>query len=56
MERDGKTEEAAVSRLSAQPSNQEVVDHAHVVFSTLWERDFTRKQVKTTPQSQHLIL
>ena len=45
MERDGKTEEAAKKRLSAQPSNQEVVDHAHVVFSSLWDREFTQKQV-----------
>ena len=45
MERDGKTEEAAKRRLSAQPSNHEVVDHAHVVFSSLWDREFTQEQV-----------
>ena len=37
--------------MAAQLSNQEAVDHAHVVFSTLWEREFTQKQVIESPSS-----
>ena len=56
MERDGKTEEAAKRRLSAQLSNQEVIDHAHVVFSTLWEREFTQKQVTLGNNYDHVTI
>ena len=45
MERDGLTEEAARRRMSAQPTNQEFVRHANVVFSTQWEPEYTQKQV-----------
>lgn len=46
MERDGMPEEAAEKRLAAQISNQNVVDHGNVVFSSQWEYEFTQKQVE----------
>ena len=46
MERDGMPEEAAEKRLAAQISNQNVVDHGNVVFSSQWEYEFTQKQVR----------
>ncbi len=45
VERDGLSEEAAISRMASQPSNEEYVRQANVMFSTQWERDYTQKQV-----------
>jgi len=45
-ERDGLSEEQALIRIESQMTNQERVDRAHVVLSTLWEPDFTQKQVE----------
>lgn len=45
MERDGLTEEAALSRMAAQPTNEEYVRQANVIFSTQWEQEYTQKQV-----------
>ncbi len=46
VERDGKTEEEAMKRLSSQPPNQEIVDASNVVFCTQWDGQFTQKQVE----------
>lgn len=46
MERNSLPEEAARGRLSAQPSGQEYVDHAHVVIGTQWEPEVTGGQVE----------
>lgn len=57
VERDGKTEEQAKQRLDSQIPNQEIVDRANVVFCSLWEYEFTRKQVIkawNTLQKQYL--
>jgi phosphopantetheine adenylyltransferase/dephospho-CoA kinase len=45
VERDGVPEEAANKRIDAQITNEERVSHAHVVLSTLWEREETQRQV-----------
>ena len=45
MERDGVPEEVANKRIDAQITNEERVSHAHVVLSTLWEREETQRQV-----------
>lgn len=44
--RDGKTEQEAARRIDSQLSNQERVDRANTVFSTLWDKEFTQKQVE----------
>ena len=41
----------ALSRLSAQPSGQEYVDHAHVVIGTQWEPEVTGGQVERAWQA-----
>lgn len=46
VDRDGLTEAAALSRLQSQMSGQQFVDQSHVVLSTLWEPQFTQKQVE----------
>ena len=46
MARDGKTEEEATRRIDSQLSNQARVDQASTVFSTLWDPEFTQKQVE----------
>jgi len=46
MERNGLTEEEAMSRVSSQMSNKERVSHANVVLCSLWEREFTKLQVQ----------
>nr|XP_057918239.1 bifunctional coenzyme A synthase [Doryrhamphus excisus] len=44
-ERDGVTPEDAQHRLRSQMSNIELIEHANVVLSTMWEPDVTRNQV-----------
>lgn len=44
-ERNNLSEEQAISRIEAQPSNRFYVKNAHVVFSTLWEVQYTKEQV-----------
>ena len=46
MKRDGADEERARRRIASQMSNGEVIDHAHVVFCTLWEYKYTHEQVR----------
>lgn len=46
MERDSMSENEARLRIRSQMSNKERVSHANVVFSSLWDRDFTRAQVQ----------
>lgn len=38
--------EEAQLRLNSQPKNQEYVTHSNVVFCTLWQPTYTRKQVE----------
>uniref|UniRef100_A0A1X7TER7 Uncharacterized protein n=1 Tax=Amphimedon queenslandica TaxID=400682 RepID=A0A1X7TER7_AMPQE len=40
MKRDGADEERARQRIASKMSNREAVDHAHVVFCTLWEYEY----------------
>ncbi|KAK7863893.1 hypothetical protein R5R35_007225 [Gryllus longicercus] len=44
--RNNLSKEDAESRISAQPSNLEMVSQAHVVLCTLWEPEYTQKQVQ----------
>jgi phosphopantetheine adenylyltransferase/dephospho-CoA kinase len=46
MERNSLSEKEAKQRISSQMTNKERVSHANVVFSTLWDREFTRAQVQ----------
>ena len=46
MERNSLTENEAKQRINSQMTNKERVSHANVVFSTLWDREFTRAQVQ----------
>ncbi|XP_043910643.1 bifunctional coenzyme A synthase [Protopterus annectens] len=46
MKRDGVTEENARKRLASQMTNAQRVNLANVVLSTLWEAEFTQKQVE----------
>lgn len=46
VERNGLTEEEAKRRLASQMSNHEVVARSHVIFSSLWDSDFTLKQAQ----------
>uniref|UniRef100_A0A1B6MQ73 Bifunctional coenzyme A synthase n=1 Tax=Graphocephala atropunctata TaxID=36148 RepID=A0A1B6MQ73_9HEMI len=45
MERNGLSEEEAKARLESQPTNTEYVERANVVFCSLWQKEFTQKQV-----------
>lgn len=45
-DRNGLSEEQAMSRIATQMTNQERVDRSHVVLSTLWEPEFTQTQVE----------
>ena len=45
-DRDGKTEDEAKARLSAQPPNADTVAEANVVFCTKWKGEFPQKQVE----------
>ena len=44
--RDGKSQEEAEKRLAANFSPDEMVQSAHVVLSTMWEKEETNKQVE----------
>lgn len=46
MERDNASEERARNRLSNQVSNEDCVHHAHVIFSTQWDYEYTQSQVR----------
>ncbi|XP_038610613.1 bifunctional coenzyme A synthase [Tachyglossus aculeatus] len=46
MERDGLSEDSALSRLHSQMSSQEHVEQSHVVLCTLWEPHVTQRQVE----------
>ncbi|XP_077979319.1 bifunctional coenzyme A synthase-like [Glandiceps talaboti] len=46
IDRDGLSEERAVNRIESQLSNQERIDNANVVFSTLWDPEVTQSQVE----------
>nr|CAD7610799.1 unnamed protein product [Timema genevievae] len=46
------SESAAIARIQAQPSNATVVQEATVVFCTLWQPEFTQKQVE---KAWHLL-
>lgn len=43
-ERNNLTEEEAKMRIESQLSNQAIVEHSNVVFSSLWSYEFTEKQ------------
>jgi hypothetical protein len=45
MQRDGSNLEKIKGTLSAQLSNKERLSHANVAFCSLWEREYTIKQV-----------
>ena len=45
-DRNGLTEEEAGKRLQSQMKNSERLGRAHVVLSTLWEPEYTQKQVE----------
>ena len=45
-ERDGADEERARWRIGSQMSNGEAIDHAHIVFCTMWEYEYTQQQVR----------
>ena len=45
-ERDGADEERARQRIGSQMSNGEAIDHAHIVFCTMWEYEYTQQQVR----------
>merc|ERR1712106_188279 len=49
-ERDKLEPSSAEARISSQLSNSERVSKASVVFSTLWEPEFTQKQVEKAVQ------
>ncbi len=55
MDRDGLSEGAALSRMASQPTNDEYVQQANVVFSTQWEKDYTQKQVTMETLSSRLF-
>ena len=55
MDRDGLSEGAALSRMASQPTNDEYVQQANVVFSTQWEQDYTQKQVAMETLSSRLF-
>jgi phosphopantetheine adenylyltransferase/dephospho-CoA kinase len=46
LSRDGINKQQATNRVRAQISNEKRVSHAHVVFSSLWEPEYTQKQVE----------
>lgn len=46
VERNGITEEEAKRRMASQLSNYEIVAKSHVIFSSLWDYDFTSKQAE----------
>lgn len=55
-ERNGFTESDAKDRLASQISNVEQITKAHVVISTLWDPEFTQKQVeKAWAQLQNFL-
>lgn len=45
MNRDGSDEAKVKGTLNSQLSNKERIRNAHVVFSSIWEREYTIKQV-----------
>uniref|UniRef100_A0A1B6JTY9 Bifunctional coenzyme A synthase n=1 Tax=Homalodisca liturata TaxID=320908 RepID=A0A1B6JTY9_9HEMI len=45
MERNGISEDEAKARLDSQPTNTEYVEQANIVFCSLWQKEFTHKQV-----------
>lgn len=46
IERNGLSEEAARRRIDSQTSNEEIVEHSNVVFSSLWSHEYTQKQAE----------
>jgi len=46
MERNNLQEEEAKKRLDAQLTNQSRVDKSNVVLCTLWEYEYTQKQIE----------
>lgn len=45
QERNALSEDEAKKRIEAQPSNQEQVEHANIVFSPFWSYEYTQKQI-----------
>lgn len=45
QERNALSEEEAKKRVEAQPSNQEQVEHANIVFSPFWSYEYTQMQI-----------
>ncbi len=45
VERDGKTEDQALARLSSQMTNQDLISRCNSVFCSKWEYQITRSQV-----------
>ena len=45
VERDGKTEEQAETRLSNQMSNHELISKCNTIFYTKWDYSITHQQV-----------
>nr|CAD7411756.1 unnamed protein product [Timema cristinae] len=50
--RNNLSESAAIARIQAQPSNTTIVQEATIVFCTLWQPEFTQKQVE---KAWHLL-
>ncbi|XP_031548868.1 bifunctional coenzyme A synthase-like [Actinia tenebrosa] len=46
LSRDKMNEQQAINRVRAQMSNEDRVSHAHVALSSLWEPEYTQKQVE----------
>ena len=46
VERNGLSEEAAAQRIDSQKSNEFIVEHSHVVFSSLWSHEYTLQQAE----------
>lgn len=53
VERNGLTEEEAKRRLASQLTNEEMVAKSHVIFSSLWDSDFTLKQAE---KAWHMLM
>lgn len=55
IDRDGLSEERARQRIESQMSNQERVERSHVVMCTLWQPEYTQKQVRFVENMARLL-
>ena len=54
-ERDGVSDEIAHKMLEAQSSSAKAVRHGHVVFCSLWEPEYTQKQVTSDERERESV-